>query len=61
MKRFKRKSWHGSLYKPNNWELMEAEGMGKVKRAFYLWNPYAIGVRVRGGLWERRNVTECPY
>lgn len=61
MKTFKRKPWHSSLYKPNNWELMEAEGMGKVKRALYLWSPWAVAQRVRGGLWERRNATECPY
>jgi len=51
----KAKSWGaGSPWRPNGYELMEAEYMGAIRRAVWLWSPWAIAVRVRGFIAEVR-------
>ena len=51
--------------RPNIWERDNAEGMNIVRRVAYLWNPWAIAVRVHAftkyALWANSKGAVRPW
>lgn len=59
----KRKPWQTALYVPTNWERDNVEDMTPMKRAFHLWFPHRLLLRIHGNLMERwhyRNI-DSPF